>query len=61
VTGWSTVPPALRPSMPTLIHLAIDLVLIAPSAFFRDRESFCPRKGDKILRDHENPGPAPLT
>ena len=27
VTGWSTVPPALRPPMPTLIHLSFDLMV----------------------------------
>lgn len=28
VTGWSTVPPGLRPPMPTLIHLAFDLMVV---------------------------------
>jgi cytochrome d ubiquinol oxidase subunit I len=28
VTGWSTVPPRLRPPMPTLIHLAFDLMVV---------------------------------
>ncbi|HEY2288066.1 MAG TPA: cytochrome ubiquinol oxidase subunit I [Streptosporangiaceae bacterium] len=27
VTGWSTVPPGLRPPMPTLIHLSFDLMV----------------------------------
>jgi cytochrome d ubiquinol oxidase subunit I len=32
VTGWSTVPPALRPPMPTLIHLSFDLMVGIGSA-----------------------------
>jgi cytochrome d ubiquinol oxidase subunit I len=28
VTGWDTVPPALRPPFPTLIHLAFDLMVL---------------------------------
>jgi cytochrome d ubiquinol oxidase subunit I len=27
VTGWDTVPPGLRPPMPTLIHLSFDLMV----------------------------------
>ena len=32
VTGWSTVPPGLRPPMPTLIHLSFDLMVGIGSA-----------------------------
>ena len=32
VTGWSTVPPGLRPPMPTLIHLSFDLMVGVGSA-----------------------------
>ncbi len=38
--------------------LSFDTGLRPPRECFHDREGFCPRKGDKILHDHETPGPA---